>query len=102
MNILRDYRKENHLFNDQPQCDFLFKPPKPMWAFLESSNTLKFGLSTDTNTLNPSFLIANMTSIMYWTRLSISALWRMFRSLSNTAEEKQNQSTEKLIGYIIV
>ena len=37
------------------------------------------------NTLNPSFLMANITSSMYWTRLSIDASFRMLLSLSNTA-----------------
>ena len=51
-------------------------------------------------TLNPSFLTANITSIMYWTRLSISALWRMFRSLSNTAvSQMKGQLAQKLLPY---
>ena len=55
----------------------------------DSSHTFQFERNvTKLCTLNPSFLIANITSIMYWTRLSISALWRMFRSLSKTAMKK--------------
>jgi len=36
-------------------------------------------------TLKPSLRTANITSIMYWTRLSICASCNIVRSLSNTA-----------------
>ena len=44
-------------------------------------------------TLKPSFLIANMTSIMYWTLLSSSALCRILRNLSKTA------GIEKMVNH---
>lgn len=41
------------------------------------------------STLKPSFLTANMTSIIYWTRFSVSDSCRTFRNLSNTAWQKK-------------
>lgn len=42
-------------------------------------------------TLKPSLRTANITSIMYWTRLSICASCNIVRSLSNTAANHQTQ-----------
>jgi len=48
-------------------------------------------------TLNPSFRTANMTSIIYCILLSVSALCKMLRMDSNTAEIKR----EKIAGLKI-
>ena len=97
-NSLYDYLPRSSHFLLDSNFSKLWKPKatEKIWATGHLSKCTIMYIPT----LNPSFLTANITSIMYWTRLSISALWRMFRSLSNTAvSQMKGQLAQKLLPY---
>lgn len=66
-----------------------------IWVNWSSSSTRSRPSGITGWSLKPSFLIANMTSIMYWTLLSIADSWRTFLRRSNIAETaRQSRGTQ--------
>lgn len=62
-----------------------------MWVNWSSSSTRSRPSGITGWSLKPSFLMANITSIMYWTLLSMADSWRTFLRRSNMAEKRDQR-----------